>query len=77
MPERIHPGDSGYLAAVEVVAEQAQERIAAVLADCARIERESAADEGTHDTDCWLAHNACWAVRIRRTLTGEDTTDAH
>lgn len=48
-----------------------QEWIAAALATLARVARESAADEGSHDLECWLAHTGCLAARLGRQLRGE------
>lgn len=74
-PTRIYPGDTGYVAAVELVAEHARRRITAAVELLDAI--PPATDLRTHWPDCHTVHTGCLATRIRRTLTGEDATDAH
>lgn len=52
-------------------ADTGRERIDAALVD---LEHVRAGRATTHHDACWDEHVACLAARIRRTLTGEDTS---
>lgn len=71
MPSPWTDADDPPASPLEDLATDWARRVEAVTATLDRVERDNAADEGTHDPECWMVHTACLAARLRGQLNGE------